>query len=96
MITLSHYRGTRAEIEPDQDQNLIMVPRKTKKNGKDLLISKDGFFYIRSWQVFNNQETAGFFQVSPDEARGMIIKRQLEMSKDQQIAAERIFPGVFG
>ena len=96
MITLSRYRGIRAEIDPDQDHKLITVPRKTMRNGKDLLISKDGVFYIKSWQMFNDQETAGFYQIAPDKAEDMIRIRQLEMTSDQQKAAERIFPGVFG
>ena len=96
MITLSRYRGIKAEIDPDTDQNLITVPRKTMKRGNDILISKEGIFYVRSWQAYNSQETAGFFQISPDDAKEMIKKRQLEMSEEQQIAAERIFPGVFG
>jgi len=95
MITLSRYRGVRPEIDPDQDQKLITVSQKTMRNGRDLLISKDGIFYVKSWQMFNDQETAGFYQIAPNEAREMIRIRQLEMNGDQQKAAERIFPGVF-
>ena len=94
MITLSRYRGIRPEIDPKTDQKLIAVPRKSMSSGKDLSISKDGVFYIRSWQIFNDQETAGFYQISPEEAREMIKIRQGEMSREQRGAVERIFLGV--
>jgi hypothetical protein len=96
MITLSRYRGIKAEIDPETDQKLIAVPRKIMKRGNDLFISKDGVFYVSAWQIFNSQETAGFYQISPEEARDMIKLRQGEMSREQRGAAERLFPGVFG
>jgi hypothetical protein len=95
MITLSRYRGVRAEIAPETDQHLISVPRKTMKSGNDLLVSKDGIFYVSSWQMFNGQETAGYYQISPEEACEMIKRRQGEMTREQRGAVERLFPELF-
>ena len=94
MITLARYRGIRPEIDPRTDRKLIAVPRKNMSSGKDLHISKDGVFYISSWQIFNDQETAGFYQILPEEARKMFKMRQGEMNREQREAAERIFPGI--
>ena len=94
MITLTRYRGVRPEIDPKTDLKLIAVPRKSMSSGKDLLISEEGVFYISSWQIFNDQETAGYYQILPEEAREMINMRQGEMNREQREAAERIFPGI--